>query len=451
VNWGLGIRVTNRQDGTCFDRVFSRFPVRIGRNALNDLVVEDGFVSQFHLVLENHSDRLWLRDLGSTNGTQLAGLGRAPANQLVDLAAHGFEFSIVSLDFRTYTAPIETAQQEAGSRRRLGVSRYLEAVDPSLLAPAAALAQTVPLEQQHRETITRYRSMWSDLFRSIHDSLNAMPAAARASALAQLTREFPSLAHEPDFERLRKEYGAAEGGSASSAAAGGSGQIEGVALQGIREIAQELCPNLMVLDSVDEVVRFLERLQQVLEIFLRSFVPLRDGYRQFETDMALRRLGPGSQAPIDVAQNHQELARLLLDWRQPAADGPGRIESTLADLMIHQVALLNGVMTGVRSMLFELSPAELERKAEDPHFNPGGMGIGPYRFKSLWKAYEKAHGDLAGEDGQVFSVLFGKQFAQAYEHYFGRGSVDATRLAGTPMPNNAPADYSMPGNPSGRR
>lgn len=433
MNWGLGIRVTNRNDGTCFDRVFSRFPVRVGRNALNDLVIEDGFVSQFHLVLENHENRLYLRDLGSTNGTQIAGFGRAPANQLIDLSAHNFEFSIVSLDFRTYSAALEPTADQASVRKRLGVSRYIDAADPSLLAMKAGLGGG-DLAAEHREAVTRYRAGFNELFGTIHASLNRLAPAARGPSLEALLREFPSLAQEPDIQRLGREMGVAVAVTAAPLAVptAARGSPEAVALQGLREIISELCPNLTALDSVDEVVRFLERLQQVLEIFFRSFIPLRDGHRQFESEMALRRAGTGSSSQIDGARTMEDLARLLLDWRKPASEGPERIESTLADLMIHQVALLNGVMTGVRSMLFELSPAELERKAEDPHFNPGGVGMGPYRYKSLWKAYEKAHGDLAGEDRQVFSVLFGRQFAQAYEHYYGQGGIDATRVASSP-------------------
>ncbi len=50
----LSVRVTNTQDGTVLDRIFDRFPVRIGRSGLNDLVLDFGFVSNFHAAIERN-------------------------------------------------------------------------------------------------------------------------------------------------------------------------------------------------------------------------------------------------------------------------------------------------------------------------------------------------------------------------------------------------------------
>jgi type VI secretion system protein ImpI len=158
---------------------------------------------------------------------------------------------------------------------------------------------------------------------------------------------------------------------------------------------------------------------------------MRDGQRQFEADMAVRRLSGAPQSAAESAQTIQELSQALLDWHHPGTEGIVHVENTLADLMIHQVALLNGVMSGVRTLLLEFSPAEIEKKAQDARFNPDGMGIGPYRYKSLWKTLERMHADFAGEDKQVFSVLFGRQFAQAYEKLFGPEGRSTGRPTGT--------------------
>lgn len=56
------------------DRVVSldRFRLVIGR-AGADLAIDDPAISREHAVIENHSDRFLLKDLGSTNGTYLNG------------------------------------------------------------------------------------------------------------------------------------------------------------------------------------------------------------------------------------------------------------------------------------------------------------------------------------------------------------------------------------------
>lgn len=432
VTWGLGIRISNRLDGTSYDRVFSRFPVRIGRNALNDLQLQDAFVSQFHLVLELQDNRLLLRDLGSTNGTQLKGQGRAPANQPVDLGLSGFEFSIVSLDFCTYTAPVEAAAvAQPSQRRRLGVTSMLSGANVERLEADVAAAKFAATQ---RGLYANYRAAWGELVRSVDTAVSAIPASMRPSVVAGLAREFEAINHEPDFQSLKARHGVTEGSVATGSAilsARDPHRLEAVALEGVRELAFDFCPKAGALESVEDLVKFVERVQQVLDVFLRSFISMRDGQRQFAVDMAVRRQSGVPSSLAESAQTLQELSQALMDWHHPEADGIAHVESSLADLMIHQVALLNGVMSGVRSLLHEFSPAAIEKKAQDERFNPDGIGIGPYRYKSLWKTLERLHADFSGEDKQVFSVLFGRQFAQAYEKYFGpEGRSNARSLSG---------------------
>jgi type VI secretion system protein ImpI len=414
VSWGLGVRITNRQDGTTQDRAFSRFPIRLGRNSLNDLVLEHGFVSQFHLVIEFQHDKLWIRDLGSTNGTLLKSIGPAPTNQPVELASCGFEFTIVSLDFSVYSVPLDQIQApQASQRRRLGVTSFLKASTPD--SPPAALNDVI---EETRSLYANYRATWSELVRAVDAKLQHLTPEGRQAAVTQLTKEFDAIGREPDFEKLCTRLGATPSGSRPSLA---PQNLEGVALAGVRDLAFDFCPTAGAIESVDSLVRFLERIQQVMDVFFRAFISLRDGQRQFETDMAVRRTSTSMPSPAEAARTNNDLSSALLDWRNSGTEGIAHVESTLADFMIHQVALLNGVMSGVRTLLVEFSPEQIEKRAQDERFNPGGMGIGPYRYKSLWKTLERIHADFTGEDKQVFSVLFGRQFATAYETYFGSG------------------------------
>lgn len=418
MSWGLGIRITNRLDGTTYSRVFSRLPVRIGRNALNDLQLTEGFVSQFHLVLEQQDNRLLLRDLGSTNGTQLKGIGRAQPNQYVDLASCGFEFSIVSLDFRTYTASVESMPEPLSAQRpRLGVTSMLNRAGAKQLIEDASVAR---ISTSQRGLYTAYRAAWSELVRSLDQEVSGLPPPARTKVVEQLAQEFDALNREPDFQALKTRYGVAQA-QVGQAQPRDNRQIESVALEATRELAFDFCPRAGALESVDDLVRFFERVQLVLDVFLRSFINMREGQRQFESEMAVRRHSGAPQSPAEAAQTLQDLSQALLDWHHDGNEGIVHVENTLADLMIHQVALLSGVMSGVRTLLHELSPLEIEKKASDKRFNPEGVGLGPFRYKSLWKTLEKVHSDFMGEDKQVFSILFGRQFAQAYERYSDAG------------------------------
>ena len=55
-----------------------RFPVRVGRAPSSDLQLEDAFVSAEHAEIGGDTDQLWVRDLGSTNGTRLNDRPLAP-------------------------------------------------------------------------------------------------------------------------------------------------------------------------------------------------------------------------------------------------------------------------------------------------------------------------------------------------------------------------------------
>ena len=66
-------RVFDTQANQSFDKTFERFPVRIGRNQLNDLSIDRPYVSQFHAAFDIKDRQIFVRDLGSTNGTLYAG------------------------------------------------------------------------------------------------------------------------------------------------------------------------------------------------------------------------------------------------------------------------------------------------------------------------------------------------------------------------------------------
>src|SRR5207237_2518903 len=114
---GLRLRVTNTQDRTAIERTFDRFPVRIGRNPLNDFQLDSPFVSQFHAVLELNGNQLMLRDLGSKNGTMLRGQGKVPAHAVVDLGTSSYEFAVSSLFFQAFPYEVPTGTM-APSRKK---------------------------------------------------------------------------------------------------------------------------------------------------------------------------------------------------------------------------------------------------------------------------------------------------------------------------------------------
>lgn len=428
---GLRLRVTNTLDGSVMERTFDRFPVRIGRNPLSDLALDFPYVSQFHAILELQGQQLMLRDLGSRNGTHLRSAGRVPPHQPVDLGPHNYEFAISTLLFQAYPAEVRPDQ----AKLRLRGSTF--AVDPEQAAQlrGQAFGASAEIKREIKPYYDAYRAAWTQLFQLVSVRAGNLSAEEKQRLLEELAKESPGMAGEADFQRLASFAQARVSGVAVAQGT----RNEQMALQAVKELASSYVPNRPLEGPADLLV-FLAKLQGVLDVFFKSFIPLRDGYKQFETKMEIRRatMKPNqiAQMSVETAKDPKSLAAGLLDWGDDSNEGPRQIEGTFADLMIHQVAMLDGVMRGVKSLLAELAPPAIEKLAE----KKGGLKFGPFRFEQLWKTYAERHSDLADEEKETFGLIFGPQFVKAYTqmskgdaqdgHTFGTGA--SATYAGAP-------------------
>ena len=115
---------------------------------------------------------------------------------------------------------------------------------------------------------------------------------------------------------------------------------------------------------------------------------------------------------LDMARDPAAVAAALLDFREGGEDASKSLESSLQDLTLHQVALLDGVMQGVRALLEELSPAAISAATEAKR---SSLRIGG-REKDAWDEYCARYARLSDEK-EAFSRIFGEEFAHAYRHY----------------------------------
>jgi type VI secretion system protein ImpI len=396
VSTGVEIRIFDRSANREGVTTVPKLPVRIGRNSLNDLVLAYNFVSQFHATLALHDGKLVLRDLGSTNGVVVGGR-RVPANAFVDLTPFQNTFNIVALSLQVTVKHVTRPPSQrlnSTSHVALPGGQY-----PSQQPPPH------PAEAQLRTLYGRYRTAAAELTQAVQWSLSNTPAEQRSAFLQRVQQEFPSLAMDPEFRGAMHIQGGSNPPQGPELA---RAQLENLALNGVQEIARSLLPGLGAPDDLAGLATLLDKLKSTLDVFLSSFVQLRDGYRQFEEDMALRKRASTSGQSRGTSA---DVAGVLLDWRNPNQDAISAVSATFADFMIHQVALLNGVMNGVKSLMHELSPDELEALAKAD----GGLGMGPLRYRSLWRAYEKRYKDVTEEDKHLFDLVFGATFASGYE------------------------------------
>jgi len=138
----LSVRVENCATHQFTEHTFQRSPVRIGRNALNELSLQEGYVSLSHAVLRFDPERIQIIDLGSTNGTQVDGV-RIESNVPVTLKDSS-ELRIG--DLRLHLVRVSSAGAPVQNRDRTQFRlmtqdvRAVPSPAPAPAAPAPAVA-----------------------------------------------------------------------------------------------------------------------------------------------------------------------------------------------------------------------------------------------------------------------------------------------------------------------
>jgi type VI secretion system protein ImpI len=417
--------VLDSQSNQSFEMSFERFPVRIGRNQLADLHIDRPYVSQFHAAVEVMGNKqIVVKDLGSTNGTVYRGQ-KLVRDQAVDVTALP-EFQIGPVLIRL--AVREISLQEAVPLRKLSILDIGTSVGQVLLEQRTQVpqpGQEDPFVRQLQPYIEAYRSAWANVYRLIYDHLPRLPADVRTAYLRRLLIENPAVGAEADFQRVSQYYGV-------PAHAYGELSPPMAAMAAIAEIAAQLAPDHVKLDTPASTIAFARRLRDVLEVFLKCFVSLRDGYNEFEAEVLRKdRMAMAEQGNrVGAAKDHKELGAVLLSEQQPSDVVCHQLHETFVEVMTHQVALLNGVMEGVKQLLGTLSPREIEQRYERKG-KKGGLFSNKY--EGLWQEYQTAHADYQGEDKETFLIIFGPQFSRAYaattgEAYNSPGDGGPSRL-----------------------
>jgi type VI secretion system protein ImpI len=418
----LVARVIDTQANQSFDVTYERFPVRIGRNQLNDLPIDRPYVSQFHAAIEVRDKQIIAKDLGSTNGTVFSGR-RMTRDTPIDITSSP-ELTIGPVIIRMQIADVAPKKREAPKDGTVldfdqsgGAAAAWKEQQQKPIAPGAEDGYM----RQLQPYIEAYRAAWVGVYRVIYDHLPRLQNDVRQNYLKRLAMEHPPIAAEQDFQKIAQYYGVNPGLFTEPNAAS-------AAHAAMAELSRTLAPASKAIDSVEDVLMFAKRLRDVMEVFLKCFVSLRDGYQEFETEVLARDVQPEEGNHVEAAKDEKELGNVLLGG-QGGPDAPRQLQTIFIDVMQHQVALINGVMEGVRTLLTKLSPKTIEEELEK-RGKKGGLFSN--KFEALWKAYEVAHGDYAGEQKETYMIIFGPQFSRAYA----RAAGDDEKAAGDAAARN---------------
>lgn len=436
----LLVRVDNLDDGSSRSLSFQRSPVRIGRNALNDLQLEYPFVSQWHAVVQFDEANTVFYDLGSTNGTVVQGQ-RIGKNEGVAITRPDVEFRIgtIRLTFaRGQVAPGMSSQApslrgglhdvsertmiadahpslDTGSATMMLDASQISAVIAGGAAPRPAAGAGLPGPQRQRvmalaQRYAAYRQGWKDLYDALIATLQAMPAAQVPAAITLFLQVAPEAVHEPEFKVLAQSQNVPveDGGGAAADLVG--------------RLAQYFMPQRPAPRSPQEVEGFLLRMLWSMEVFGTAYVALRKGQDELNTEMMGYARRSAQPSPLEESGDPRAVLDYLLDWTSPDAEGRvAALKGNFAEIMSHQVALLSGLMEGVRKLFAaELSPASLEAQAEQKQ----SAGFWVSREAKAWRQYVATHKALTEEDKELTSAVFGRAFARAYARALGESIAD---------------------------
>jgi type VI secretion system protein ImpI len=425
----LVAKVFDTQANQQFDATFERFPVRIGRNQLNDLQIDRPYVSQFHAAIDLRERQIFVRDLGSTNGTVYQGR-RLVRDQPIDITAAP-EINIGPIVMRIVLVEAQAKKPPPGQES----GNVLDMSDSGAGAATAAKAKPIPpggedpFIRQVVPYIEAYRAAWGAVYRVVYDHLTRLPPELRANYIKRLGQEHGSVVLENDFQKIAQYYGV-------DPRTLGEMNPPQAALAALAELSRSLVPSGRPPEDVTGVVAFARRLRDTLEVFLKCFCSLRDGYKEFETGVLAKDRESMATDRVATAKDARELAAVLVG-SGAAPEATRQVNDLFVDVMSHQVALLNGVMEGVKTLLVQLSP-----KAIEEEFDKRGKKAGLFsnKYEALWKFYEERHGDYSGEDKQTFLIIFGPQFSKAYaasagEDYKATGDAAGKNIRLTITPN----------------
>jgi predicted component of type VI protein secretion system len=428
----LYLRVRGQPGG--FERRFNRLPLMIGRDATTaQCVLDHGQVSKLHASLDVRNGALCVRDLGSTNGTYVGGQ-RLAANQWVAVGAaeRGIELQIADYTIHASAYEDQSAGPDAGGPASLAewvgappVQPGRASVRPASPAPAALPDGGEPRAGERTygmgepasrlaPVCARFLDASNRLLQAIAQELEAAPATARTIICEEIARTYPALANEPAVQALMAKYGHRRGPAAAPARGLGTHPFAESALLALQDLASWYLGRERALVTPGDIAAFKDNLRGALDEFLLGYGPLLAGVVRFEQQMAIPSANP---APLPSAP--AELARKLVDWRGDTGSFRQQLRSTFAELMMHHVAVLNGVMRGVKALLTELAPEVIEEAAKRERSQ---LGAWARLFSRIdpWRIYRKRHADLADEENERFRLLFGREFVDEYRQFTGK-------------------------------
>ncbi len=346
----LTIQVFDERSGGTARVQYVSFPVRIGRNPLNDLVLDDPYVSQWHAAIGFVGGELAVLQVGTSNPIFI-GDHRLSADEMAKLPGNDV---IQIVPFRLILEQVADATEQPASlegrvRRKAEITQEVDEVELPDLSQLAPPVGSDPVAPPLAPTLAVPVPDLAALTVPVPD-------------LAALTVPGSDLAALTVLRRLAWRFGGAE-----------------------------LAP-----DST-AIADFGRRLERALEVLAAELDQLLVSGREVRGTLA-----PGGSGAAGAVGVEQWLAGLLAGDHLAAH---AALKQACRELLQQQLALLETLRAGGRALLERLSPRLVSAKAAQLYRL--------VTAKSLWQTYETTHRDLAEDGGESMLISqFGALYAK---------------------------------------
>ncbi len=388
-------------------KVFDAGGGSIGRLESNTWTLPDPekFVSSRHAVLSCDSDGFYVEDT-STNGTFINGLDRrVPQNQRVRLKDGD---RIFIGDYEILVQLIEDEPQASASPEPVQPPSVLGQPLPGAaaeVAPASALETVDPLAVIVSGGYSPPLADESVATPQPHPVSQVIPSDWRTLVPSQ--QGVPSDTVPPPSPPAQREGSAAIGRDATSPVGAPRGaKVTGSALDLLGALGLDPARlNPAIYQQLGLIMRIV--VQGMIQV-LQSRAEVKNSFR-----MPMTSIRPVENNPLKFSLNADDALHNLFVKHNPGYLGPlEAFQEGFQDIAFHQMAMLAGIRAAFNAMLGKLNPESLEEVYERKLRRTAMIHLGT-RTK-FWEMYRAQFEDYDKDREASFQLLFGEEFAKAY-------------------------------------
>ncbi len=384
------------------ERVYYVPEVRVGSAAGNELVLRDvqRTVSRQHARIYQDGDQYLLEDTKSRNGTQINGQVIAPSQPVRLKDGDRIAVGPFNLVFASVAAEHERTASAAGEVSTMALVNVTQLAEELIVQLRSDYAEhsasTAEQRRQVLENTVRQALVRPDL-----------DEPAKQEMLQLVRRAFPDRSHE--LARLRRQ---AEQWASEHATFAVTGKALRAAYDGFSSLQGRLSGTDPGASQATDFTPLAKQIGGTVEVFLGAALQLLNGYKEWQRELNLGKLGQTHPAPaIATATTKESLGHYLYDMH--SGDSPAerveRLREALQIVVFHQIAVLAGYEASIRSgmqwMLQEFAPENFKTGTRRLF---GGAD-------AQWDRYVQRHQSMMQEDSMQIQKRFLSGFKRGYE------------------------------------